>query len=275
MAKTYYLNGKFVADTDAKVSINDLGFLRGFGVFDLAAIYNGQVFLEDEHLARLENSARLLGLNLPKTISNIKDISRQLIIKNKTKNGLIRWILSGGVSAHFVEQETFAILIEKDPNYPQEYFSKGIKVITTNLKRELPAVKSLNYQIAYSHYPKMDKVGAFEMIYTPDDKVLEATTSNLFIIKNNKVYTPKKDMLLGITRQKVIELCKKNKIDIEECDIFKDDLLNADEVFITATTKKVMPVVKIENNKVGSGKVGPITKKLIELFDNYIESFKK
>lgn len=270
-----YLNEEFVDTNKAKISIHDLGFLRGFGVFDLAAIYNGKIFLEDEHLARLQNSARLLGLKLPKSISDIKTIGQKLIVKNKTKNGLIRWVLSGGVSAHFVKSETFAILIEDEPNYPQDYFDKGIKVITTNLKRELPAVKSLNYQIAYSHYPKMAKAGTFEMVYTPDDKVLEATTSNVFIVKKNKVYTPKNDMLLGITRQKVIGLCKKNDIDIFECDITKNDLLNANEVFITATTKKVMPVVKIDSTKIGKSCVGPATKQLIELFNNYISNWQK
>jgi branched-chain amino acid aminotransferase len=267
-----YLNEKFVDTNKAKISINDLGFLRGFGVFDLAAIYNGRIFLEDEHLARLQNSAKLLGLELPYSISKIKQISQDLIVKNKSENGLIRWVLTGGVSTHFVESETFAVLIENKPNYPERYFENGIKVITTDLKRELPRVKSLNYQIAYSHYPKMAKAGAFEMIYTPNDQVLEATTSNVFIIENGKVYTPKNDMLLGITRQKVIELCKKNDVDIFEHDISKKDLFNANEVFITATTKKVMPVIKIDDSKVGTGKPGPMTRKLIELFNNYISN---
>lgn len=274
--KQYYLNNKFVNAKEAKVSIEDLGFLRGFGVFDLAAIYCGKIFLENEHLARLQNSARLLGLNLPKSISDIKDISKKLIDKNKTKNGLIRWVLTGGISSsHFVEKETFAVLIEDAPNYPERYFSQGIKVITLSFKREIPAVKSLNYQVAYSHYPAMEKAGAFEMIYTPDNRVLEATTSNLFVVKNNKVYTPKRDVLPGVTRQKIIDLCRENKIDIFERDIKKFDLLNADEVFITATTKKVMPVTKIDDKKVGIGKVGSATKKLIGLFDNYISNWQK
>lgn len=274
--KTYYLNGKFVSEKDAKVSINDLGFLRGFGVFDLAAIYDGKVFLEDEHLKRLQNSARLLGLKLPKSISNIQEVSKKLINKNKVKNALIRWVLTGGVSSsHFVEKETFAILIEDEAIYPKRYFEQGVKVITINTKREIPAAKTLNYQVAYSHYPAMEKAGAFEMIYTPNNMVLEATTSNLFIVKNSKVYTPKKDMLLGVTRHKVIELCGKNTINIYEHDIKKSDLMNADEVFITATTKKVMPVTKMDNKKVGDGNVGPMTNQLIKLFDNYISNWQK
>ena len=133
--KQYYLNGKFISSREAKIDVNDLGFLRGFGVFDLAAIYNGKIFLEDEHLARLENSAQLLGLSLPKSLSDIKDISKKLIEKNETKNGLIRWILSGGVSlSHFVEKETFAILIEDAPKYPDKCFKEGIKVLIKEFK---------------------------------------------------------------------------------------------------------------------------------------------
>lgn len=273
MVKTFYLNGKFVSAKETKVSINDLGFLRGFGVFDLAAIYNGHVFLEDEHLKRLQNSARLLGLKLPKSISDTKEISKKLIDKNKVQNGLIRWVLTGGVSSsHFVENETFAILIEDEAIYPKRYFEQGIKIVTIDVKREIPAAKTLNYQVAYSHYPAMEKAGAFEMIYTSNNQVLEATTSNIFIVKNSKVYTPKNDVLLGVTREKVIELCRKNDIDIYEHDISKNDLSNADEVFITATTKKIMPVTKIDDKKVGNGNIGPVTKKLTELFESYISN---
>lgn len=275
--KQCFLNGKFINISQAKVDVRDLGFLRGFGVFDLAAIYSGKIFLEDEHLARLKNSAKILGLKLPYSILKIKKISRDLIAKNQASGALIRWILSGGVSSsHFINKETFAVLIENAPNYPERYFSRGIKVITLNFKREIPAVKSLNYQIAYSHYPMMEKAGAFEMIYTPNNQVLEATTSNIFIVKNNEVYTAKKDVLAGVTRQKVIDLCRENNIiNIIERDISKKELSDADEVFITATTKKIMPVTKVDNKIVGNGKPGQMTGKLLGLFDDYIESCKK
>lgn len=263
-----FINGKFINIEKASVNVRDLGFLRGFGVFDFSAANDLNTKKEQEHLKRFFNSAKILNLKVPYSASEIKEITRKLLAKNNLGESTVRWVLTGGTSfgGRYSDKETLCILNEPAHPFPKNYYTKGIRVITVNRKREIPEAKTLNYQIAYSMYPKMKRKNVFEIIYTPNDIVLEGGTSNIFIVKNGKLYTPAKEILEGITRKETIELAKKDMITIYEQTISKKELFAADEIFITASLKKIMPVIEIDGKKIGDAKPGSITKKLMELY---------
>ena len=175
---------------------------------------------------------------------------------------------------------TLLILVDELKNLPANVFKKGIKLISFEHKRIMPEVKTLNYiPVVKLFSGEMKKQKAFEVLYTYSNRVLECSTSNFFIIRKNTIITPKNNILIGTTRDLVIKLAKK-EFKVEERDIKISELKTADEAFITATNKEIIPVVKIGAQKIGGGKpttergkVGKNTKILMKLFKNYTEKF--
>lgn len=264
--KYCFFNGKFILEKNARISPHDLGILRGYGVFDMMKIYNGKPFLLLEHFKRLENSAKELNLKLPIDESKFEKIVLKLLGKNKTKETVVRTVLTGS--------KTFYILIEKVSFLPRNFYENGIKVITLEHSRQFSEAKTLNYITPWRERGRIKKESAFELLYVCDGKVLECSTSNFFIIKNGILITPKNGVLGGITRNLVLKLAKKNGFKIRERDVKISELKTADEAFITGTSKKILPVVQVSKIKIGNGKVGENTKVLMKLFDNYVSKFK-
>ena len=164
---------------------------------------------------------------------------------------------------------TFAILIEEAHPLPAALYKKGAKLITAEFERAVFDAKHTNYSFAVSMQDTRKKAKAIEVLYTWKNDIREATTSNIFIIKNNTIITPKENILFGITRNCVIDLVKK-EFSIEERTISKAEMFEADECFITATNKEVLPIVTVDDTVIGTGTVGPITQRIIELFNNKI-----
>lgn len=268
MERKYLIDGKFVKESEAKVSIFDLGFLRGYGVFDLTIARGKVAFMMNEHIDRFLNSAKILKLKVPYTKNQIIDFSKILLEKNNLRRSKIRWVLTGGESndGYLSKKPTFAILIEPGKDFPIEYYTGGVKVISVNKKREIPEAKTTNYQIAYSNYPDMKKNRIHELLYAPGGIILEGATSNVFTVIKNKLVTPKDQILSGLTRKTVIGLAKNNGISIIERLISKRELYKADEVFITSVNRGVMPISEIDGIKIGSGNPGKITQKIIDLY---------
>lgn len=269
MEKYCGLNGKIVSNGKLILPINDLGVLRGFGIFEFLRTYNGRIFLAKEHLTRLEKSAKLLGLPLPYTRQEITEQIETLIKKNKMSEANIRIIVTGGPTNDAISpigKPNFFILVEKQTEWPKSVFINGVKLITFNHCRELNCAKTLNYLTAVKLQSLRKQKNAFEILYVSCDLVLECTTSNFFIVKNNTLITAKNNVLLGTTRNFTIKLAKKFNLKIEERDLKIAEIKTADEAFLTATNKEIVPVVKIDNTKIGNGKVGPICKKLLAEF---------
>ncbi len=274
--KTYFLNGKFVKENQAKIKVNDLGILRGYGVFDYLRTYNRIPFHLEDHLKRFFNSAKILNLKIPYSKKELEDIIGKLIKKNKDLKELsFRIILTGGETndGKTSQKPSFSIIVNSPHSYSDDIYKKGIKIITLNYIREFPVAKSLNYALAIANWPKVLDKKAGEILYTSEGKVYEASTSNFFVIKNEVLFTPAEKVLEGITKKIILKLAKKNKIPVKETDLFLEDVLKAEESFISATDKKVMPVVKIDNHKIGNGKPGKITKKLMEIFEEYSQNY--
>lgn len=266
-----YLNGKIISADKAQVSIYDIGLQRGFGVFDFLRVYDGQPFLLAEHLARLANSAKLLNLKVPLTAKQIAAMIKILLKKNKLKDATVRIVLTGGHSPDGINYDykapTFFILIKPVHDYPKSFYQNGVKVITFDYQREPARAKTNNYLKMLSLQKIKQQKKAAEIIYFSQGLILEGATSNFFVFKKNTLVTPKDDILIGATRNFVIKLARK-EFKVAERPLKVSELKQATEAFITSTTREILPVVKIDNLKIGNGKVGKNTKILMELFQN-------
>lgn len=273
-----YLNGKIVPLEKALIRIDDIAIFRGYGVFDFLRTYNGKPFLLQEHLLRLKNSARALSLRVPISDKEVEEIVFKLLKKNKMQDAQVRIILTGGQTingmGYDATKPTFAILIEPLALPPTECYIKGGKLMTNTHMRHFPTSKTISYLNTIALNAEKKKQGAIEVLYLFHDYVLECSVSNFFLVKGNKVITPKENVLLGMTRNLLVDLLAKD-FTIEERDIHVSELKDADEVFITATNKEVLPIVQIDDMKIGNGKIGEKTKKIMQLFADYTEKFAK
>ncbi|HKZ35010.1 MAG TPA: aminotransferase class IV [Patescibacteria group bacterium] len=273
-----YINGKFVPKEEAMVHADDLGLLRGYGVFDFFRTYNGKPFLLHEHLDRFESSAQELGLNVPLPRPSLEKIIKELLLKSEMENASFRLILTGGRTEDGMnfnpDTPTFIILVEKPHALAQSCYTDGVKLMTHEFLREIPPAKVLNYITAVKLQPKKKREGALEILYTWQGRVLEATTSNFFLFRGDTLVTPKRDVLIGMTRDFVLGLARK-VYKIEERDLYVSELKEADEAFITATNKEIVPVVRINAITVGNGQVGERTKVLLKKFHEHTRSYEK
>lgn len=272
MQAVHYLNGNWVITEDLKISAFDLSVVRGFGCFDFLRTYGNKPFLLNDHLDRFFNSAKILSLTVPKTKEEIKSIIYEGIQKNNFPETNIKMILTGGVSEDSITPgaSSFIVTFTKAADCPKGHYEQGVKIITVPATRVLTEVKSLDYLMAIVVMQKAKKENAEEALYVDTKgKIYEATRCNLFVVKENTVITAKTEILLGITRKVIIRLVKKLGIPFVERDIFMKELPTFQEAFITASNKEVMPVVKIDDAVVGDGRVGPITKQLIQEYRKF------
>ncbi|OHB15377.1 MAG: hypothetical protein A2431_03770 [Candidatus Zambryskibacteria bacterium RIFOXYC1_FULL_39_10] len=274
MTQYCFLNGKVLPAEEAKVSLSDIGLLRGYGIYDGMAAFKGRPFRFVDHWNRFVSGAHILNLNIPITEEKAEKIIMELLEKNGLmERANIRMILTGGETLGGIEYDfenpTFYILTEKWESLPPDYYQNGAKLVTYTHKRELAEYKTTNYIRAtvLQNFRKEEK--AVEILYTFDGEVLECATSNFFIVKNKNLITPSENILKGITRKVIMELCD-GKYKIEERPVAEEELKTADEVFITSSFKDIVPIVKIDDFEVGGGEVGPVTKDLIAKFKAYI-----
>ena len=261
----YFLNGKIVKESDAKISINDLGLLRGYGVFDVLRTYFGKPFLLEEHLLRLFNSAQNIGLKIPYSKAEIKKITNKLL-KKVSPESTIKIIVTGGTSADGFfgnGKPTFAIVVK---SLEKAINQKGAKLITTQYEREIASAKLLNYVRLVQSQNLLRKEKAFTLLYLKGDEVLEGAVCNIFLIRGNKLITPKARILEGLTRNYVIKIAKKH-YKVEERKVTLKELFNAEEIFVTSTIKGILPVIQIDNKKIGHPNSINKTRALIDLFN--------
>jgi len=274
---TYYIDGKFVDDENALISAKDITVLRGFGVFDFLITYNKRPFFIKEHVARLENSAREIGLALQHSNEQLCEIVIQTIKKNPHHNeSNIRIVYTGGISPDGVTPQGNGILmvmVTPKHELPTWWYTEGVKIITVDIERFIPTSKSTNYLSAVFAQQKAHKTGAVEAIYKDrENRLLEGTTTNLFCFKGNKLITPPDDILPGITRSVVIDLTKEN-YELELRHINVDELKEMDEIFITASNKEIVPVIQVDEMIIGNGKPGDKTCQVMEMFKTYTQDY--
>jgi len=271
----YYLNGEYVAASQATLRLNDLGIVRGYGVFDLLRTYDGKLFKLHEHVLRLQRSAAAIGLDLPYAPEEIEQIARETYARNQLANATIRIVVTGGAADDFMtppNRPTLAVLIEPIAPSSNDQYTKGVKLVTTELERIMPTVKSLNYITAIMAMKEAKKAGAVEALYrTKDGRVTEGTRANFFIIRGQELITPQEEVLGGITRDVVLEIAE-DDFQVRETPIAYAELETCDEAFITSSTKEILPVVQIDDITIGAGRPGPNTQKLMDLFHTYVNA---
>lgn len=276
MEDIYFINGEYKKLEDPQITPDNIGLLRGYGIFEFFRTYNGKFFRFEEHMDRLFNSAKKMNIDLPYTRNDIELISKKLKDKNKLKECSIRVVVTGGrVTSHTgydPKKPTFMVLCQKSKSLPKEYYEKGVELLTLEHQRILPEVKYTNYILPISKKKELREKDKFDFLYVYNGKVLESVTSNLFLVKNKTLITPKEGVLAGTTREFVIELAK-DQIKVKRREVKVKELEEADEAFITATTKEILPVVKVDDLKIGEGRVGKATKKLMKIFKREVSSF--
>jgi len=270
----WYINGQWVHPDNATISINDVGVLRGYSVFESLRTYDRRPFHLDQHMTRLFRSARLIDMDIPWSAQYIAEIVRDVIARNTYQHAAIRLLVTGGESEDGILPSgipTLAVLITPLKERDMEQFAKGCKLITTRLQRNAPEAKTANYIAAVRALKEAVRRGATDALFVNErDHVLEATRSNFFIFRGNTLVTPNRGILLGITRNVVLELAR-GKFPIEERPILLDELALADEAFITSSSKEITPVIQIDDRIIGDGKPGQRTYQLEQLFIEMVE----
>ena len=260
-----YLNGKFINANDAKISIFDPGFLYGDGIFETLRTYNGEIWQMEEHLERLYESAKMRGWKLHVKPSEIAEAVSKTVKKNNFKESRVRITITPGV-----KQPTVFIWCQPLLALPKRVYSRGVSAITFPLERPFPQMKTTSMQPLLIARAEMLKKRAFEaLLINSKGYITEGTWTNVFIVRKKKIITPRLGVLLGTTRSTVLKLAKK-LFRIKFKDITRREVLNADECFVTNAPKGIVPIVKIDGEKIGTGRVGPITKHLMKEFEKKI-----
>jgi branched-chain amino acid aminotransferase len=273
-----WINGTFFDKHDAKVSVYDHGLLYGDGVFEGIRIYNGKVFKHQEHIDRLYDSAKAIALTIPMTPAEMIAAVEATVKENKKVDGYIRLVVTRGPGTLGLDprrcEPQVIIIVDDIALYPKELYENGLEIVTASTIRNHPnavnpRIKSLNYLNNILAKIEAIRAGCLEAIMlNHKGEIAECTADNLFLIKKGVLRTPPVDAgaLEGITRNLVLELAAKAGITALECTLTRHDVYIADEMFLTGTGAEIISVTKVDDRVIGSGKPGPITRQLRELF---------
>ena len=268
----YYVDGKFLPADEALIPVDDLAILRGVGVFDLVRTYNGKPLFLEEHVTRLINSAKKIDLDIPWSHDRICRVALETLERNDLEEANIRIIITGGSSLDFMTpsgRPRLLVLVTALPKLPPWWYTKGVKVITVRAERHIPGAKSIGYLTAAMALRRAQYREAVEVIYL-DRKglALEGATSNLFAFIRGRLVTPGRGILSGITRKVVLEVAQ-DLFSIDIRDLPKKELVRAQEVFITGTSKGVVPVVQIDDTIIGNGRPGHQTRRMMTALEDH------
>lgn len=274
-----WLDGKLVDRQDAKVSVFDHGLLYGDGVFEGIRSYAGRAFELDAHVKRLFESAHSIRLAIPWTAAQVKKAVNDTLKANAVRDGYIRVVVTRGVGylgldPSKCDQPTMFVIADQISLYPPQWYHDGMPVITAATIRNHPnamppRVKSLNYLNNILAKLEARDAGVFEAIMlNHEGLVAECTGDNIFIVKDGELLTPpiSAGVLVGITQRFVMKLARKAGLVVREINLTRHDLYSADECFLTGTAAEVIPVNSVDKRMVGTGRPGPITKKLMAAF---------
>lgn len=285
MSLKIYINGRFYDQEDAKISVFDHGLLYGDGVFEGIRSYGGKVFRLDEHLDRLWDSAKAIWLKIPMTKEALGQAIYETLKLNGISDGYIRLVVTRGAGTLGLDPNRTAdpqviIIADKIALYPPEMYEQGLKIVTVSVVRNhaaalSPRIKSLNYLNNILAKIEGLNAGCVEaLMLNTKGEVAECTGDNIFLVRGGELLTPPLEagILEGITRQAVIDIARRAKMTVREIPLTKHDVYIADECFLTGTAAEVIPVVKVDDREIGSGKPGPVTRDLREQFHKMARS---
>jgi branched-chain amino acid aminotransferase len=281
-----YLNDRFVEKEQARISVFDHGFLYGDGVYETLRAYQGRIFLLERHLARLRRSCDLIGLVLPVGDDAWVSIITDILGRNGLEDAGLRLTISRGegelgIDPGLCASPTVVVMAKAFVPYPARMREQGVRLQLVSVRRnppsaQSPRIKSLSFLNNILAKQEAVQAGAYDaLMLNMDGHVTECTTSNVFFVANQRLHTPSVDcgILEGITREVVIELAGDLGIEVEEGAYAAEDVLQADECFMTNTGLEVMGVSQIGEHPIGQGKCGPMTMELWRAFQGNLERF--
>ncbi len=280
MAATVNVNGRITGDQDAVVSVFDHGFLYGEGIYETMRTYNGRPFLYDRHMRRLRRSGRMMSRAGPFTDEELAGRIRDTIAGARLpREAYIRVLVTRGVGELSYDLSatptpSTVIIVKPQIDPAPEAYTSGIRVVIVDVIRNHPAsvnpmIKSNNLMNSALAMQQALARGAFEgVMRNYRGELSECTTANLFVVKEGAALTPplESGLLPGITREFLFDVGKDVGVDVREQVLTDDDLFGADEAFLTSTTREAVPIVRVDDRTIGSGKPGPVTGKLLEGF---------
>ncbi len=274
-----YLDGKLVPKDGAKVSVFDHGFLYGDGVFEGIRVYDGNVFRLEEHIERLYESARTLALEIPMSSEEMIRATLDTVAANGKRDAYVRLVVSRGFGDLGIDpgncvRPTVVIIVASIKLYPEEFYEKGVALITASVRRIPvecidPRIKSLNYLNNILAKIEARRAGVLEAVMLNQlGRVAECTADNIFVVKDGVLKTPDtlEGALEGVTRGAVLDLASRAGIPAQETKLGPHDLYNADECFLTGTGAEIVPVIAVDGRKIGDGKPGAMTRRVIADF---------
>ncbi len=285
-----YLNDRFVPREEAKVSVFDHGFLYGDGVYETLRAYAGRLFMLSRHIARLYRSAHRIGLQIPLSEHDWPALLDESLVRNglakdpnrpdhDPQDAYIRITVSRGegdigLDPSLCPRPTLVIFAKPLTPFPPHLYERGVRLSIVPVRRNLatalpPSVKSLNFLNNILAKQEATKAGAFDgLMLNAEGALAECTASNLFFVRQGCLCTPALacGILDGITREVVMSLGREQGIPLDEGAYKPESLLEADECFLTNTTMEIMPVSEVDETRIGTGRPGPLTRRLQSLF---------
>ncbi|MDA4124573.1 MAG: branched-chain-amino-acid transaminase [Thaumarchaeota archaeon] len=279
-----YVDGRFVEKSKAVVSVFDHGLLYGDGVFEGIRVYGGNVFRLVDHIDRLYDSAKSIHLKVPLTKHEMSEAVLETLRKNHLRDAYVRLVVTRGsgdlgVDPELCKDPTLFIITEPSASGPAPRDPKVVKLIISSVRRDSVAattheIKSLNYLNSILAKIEATNAGADDAILLDERGfVSEASVTNIFIVKDRMISTPSPaaGILHGITRARLIRLSSDLGKDVQERDVTPFDLITADEIFLAGTKSEMLAVGEVSGTRIGSGGVGPMTRKLYQEFTKILQ----
>ncbi|MBO6497344.1 MAG: aminotransferase class IV family protein [Roseivirga sp.] len=276
MNPVHYFKGEFVEKERIHISVDNVGFLRGYGVFEFFKAHGKQPLFMEDHLDRLFRSAKGMNMAVPLSKQEIAGLVNELLRRNGFAYSSVKILLTGGDSVDGFTPGEPEIIILNNPfvDGSDKLYEDGASLMLYKYQRDFPTIKSLYYATTVALQSEWKSKGHIDVLYHNGEEISEVSRSNVFVFKNGVLKTNEDGVLGGITRMHALRAAS-NNFKVEIGAISLSELLEADEVFITSTTKKVLPIIRLDEQLIGDGKPGVQTKKMIEIFDQYIEDYLK
>ena len=246
-----FINGAIVPAQDAQINIGDIGLLRGYGVFDFFRVIDGKPIFLNDYLDRFERSVAGLHLNIPYSRDYLTENIYEIIALNPHPLLGIKLLCTGGYATDGYTPTEPNVCMLANP-FKFHPYAEGLKLITVEYQRDLHHIKSLNYLKPISLIPQMKSIEADDVLYHTSGFISESSRSNIFMVKNKVLITPSEGILEGVTRKRIIAFAPEI-MPVEVRQITVDELQSADEIFLTASTKRISPVTAIDDKTFESG----------------------
>lgn len=266
-------NGQWQETEQIGIPVTSISVNRGYGAFEFFEVIKGRAFYGDRHLARFRRSMELLRLETDFNLK-LEEVVAEIISRNKLENAYLKlFALPHDTNFDGLRSASLYVFPTQMPLFDPKIYIEGAWLVTKNFQRFMPEAKSTNYLAGQYWMDEQTDPRVVDVLYHNGHTVQETSRGNIFVVKDGTVITPATNVLKGVTGSLVLELLAKHGILHAEADVSLSLLFSADEVFVSSTTKHILPAVQLDDRKVGNGKPGPVTLEMMEAFLRLKDSF--